>query len=59
MLAKAAIEKKAAGEKDPFYDNKLMTGRFFLQRILPDRKANLAKLKTGADALMALPVEAF
>ena len=59
MTAKVAIEKKAAAGGDAFYENKLLTGRFFLERILPDRKANLAKLKTGAGALMALPAEAF
>ncbi|HPE31010.1 MAG TPA: acyl-CoA dehydrogenase C-terminal domain-containing protein [Parvularculaceae bacterium] len=59
MTAKVAIEKKAAAGGDAFYENKLLTGRFFLERILPDRKANLAKLKTGAGSLMALPAEAF
>ncbi|HRX39685.1 MAG TPA: acyl-CoA dehydrogenase C-terminal domain-containing protein, partial [Parvularculaceae bacterium] len=42
MTAKVAIEKKAAAGGDAFYENKLLTGRFFLERILPDRKANLA-----------------
>ena len=59
QLAKAAIEKQKAGEKDAFYANKLTTGRYFLERILPDAKAHLAKLKSGAESMMALPAEAF
>ena len=59
QLAKAAIARRKDGAKDPFFENKLTTGRFFLTRILPDGKANLAKLKSGAEPLMALPAEAF
>ncbi|NWG72132.1 MAG: acyl-CoA dehydrogenase C-terminal domain-containing protein [Parvularculaceae bacterium] len=55
-MAKVAIEKRG---EDPFYDNKLTTGRYFLERILPDAKSHLAKLKSGAGAMMALPAEAF
>ncbi|NWG92365.1 MAG: acyl-CoA dehydrogenase C-terminal domain-containing protein [Parvularculaceae bacterium] len=59
QLAKAAVARMKAGDKDPFYANKLLTGKFFLARILPDAKAHLAKLKTGAEPLMALAAEAF
>ncbi|MEE2691151.1 MAG: acyl-CoA dehydrogenase C-terminal domain-containing protein [Pseudomonadota bacterium] len=59
QLAKAAVEKQKAGEKDDFFANKLATGRYFLDRVLPDTKAHLAKLKSGAEAMMALPAEAF
>jgi hypothetical protein len=59
QLAKAAIARRKDGAKDPFFENKLTTGRFFLTRILPDGKANLAKLKSGAEPLMTLPAEAF
>ena len=56
LMAKTALEK---GAKDAFYKNKLATGRYFLDRILPDTKAHLAKLKSGAASMMALPAEAF
>jgi hypothetical protein len=59
QMAKAAQEKIAAGDADPFYAAKLATGRYFVERILPDGPAHLAKLKTGADVLMAMPAEAF
>lgn len=59
LMAKAANAKIAAGSSDPFYTTKLTTGRYFIERILPDAGAHLAKLKTGSATLMALPAEAF
>ena len=58
-MATVAQEKIVGGESDPFYANKLTTGRYFIARILPDADAHLAKLKTGAETLMALPADAF
>jgi len=59
QMAKAAQAKVDAGSDDPFYVTKLQTGRYFVERILPDAGAHLAKMKTGADVLMAMPAEAF
>ena len=59
QMAKAAQAQVDAGTSDPFYANKLMTGRYFVERILPDTGAHLAKLKTGAEVLMQMPAEAF
>ncbi len=59
QMAKAAQAQVDAGSDDPFYATKLQTGRYFVERILPDAGAHLTKLKTGADVLMAMPVEAF
>ena len=58
-LAHAAGEKVAAGDPDPFYAHKILTGRYFVERIAPEAAAHLAKLKTGAASMMALPAEAF
>ena len=58
-LAKAANARIAAGDTDPFYANKLIVGRYFLERILPDAASHVVKLKTGAELLMALPADAF
>src|SRR5829696_6151601 len=59
-MAKAAQMKKAQGngaaEK---MDAKLMTGRFFMERMLPETGAHLARISSGADAVMALPAEMF
>jgi alkylation response protein AidB-like acyl-CoA dehydrogenase len=59
MVAKTAQAKIAAGDADPFYANKLVVGRYYVERILPETAAHLAKLKTGAELMMALPAEAF
>jgi alkylation response protein AidB-like acyl-CoA dehydrogenase len=58
-IAKAAQARIAAGEADPFYAHKLVTGRYFLERNLHDGAAHLAKLKTGAATMMELPADAF
>jgi alkylation response protein AidB-like acyl-CoA dehydrogenase len=59
LMAKAANARIAAGEVDPFYANKLVVGRYFLERILPDAGAALTKVKAGSETMMALPAEAF
>jgi alkylation response protein AidB-like acyl-CoA dehydrogenase len=60
LMAKAALAaKKDGGASDPYFDTKLATGRYFLARQLPDAGAHLAKLKSGAEPVMALSAEAF
>ena len=59
LQVKAAQAKIAAGSSDPFYSTKVVTAQYFIERILPDAGAHLAKLKTGSATLMALPAEAF
>ena len=59
LMAKAAMARIAGGETDPFYANKLIVGRYFIERVLPDAGARLAKLQSGASTLMAFPAEAF
>lgn len=56
QIAKACLTK---GEADPFYGSKLVVGRYFVERIIPEGTAHLAKLKTGSATLMQLPAEAF
>ncbi|MCH2456794.1 MAG: acyl-CoA dehydrogenase C-terminal domain-containing protein [Henriciella sp.] len=55
-MAKIAIAKRGS---DPFYDDKIVTGRYYISRILPETSAHLAKLKTGAEPLMALEADRF
>ncbi|RUU11491.1 acyl-CoA dehydrogenase [Mesorhizobium sp. USDA-HM6] len=61
QMAKAAHTKLAEGANGAasFYDNKLVTARFFMERIMPETATRLARISTGADTLMALPAEAF
>ena len=59
LMAKAALGRIAAGATDPIYAEKLAVGRYYIARVLPETAGRLAKLKTGAETLMALPAEAF
>jgi acyl-CoA dehydrogenase len=38
---------------------KLVTARFFMERMLPETAAHLVRIKSGADSVMELPAEAF
>jgi hypothetical protein len=59
-IAKTAITKKAQGNGvAERMDAKLTTGRFFMERMLPETGAHLARISAGADAVMSLPAEAF
>ncbi|MEM7190367.1 MAG: acyl-CoA dehydrogenase C-terminal domain-containing protein, partial [Pseudomonadota bacterium] len=42
-----------------YYENKLMTGRFYMKRMLPETGLRLARIETGADPVMDLPAAAF
>ncbi|MEM9062609.1 MAG: acyl-CoA dehydrogenase C-terminal domain-containing protein [Pseudomonadota bacterium] len=58
--AKAAQAALEAGTEDKaFYEAKLMTGRFYMKRMLPETSLRLARIETGADPVMDLPAEAF
>jgi alkylation response protein AidB-like acyl-CoA dehydrogenase len=59
-MARAAAGLKAAGEGDTaFLDAKLVTARYFAERVLPEAGALRRQIEGGAEAIMALPVEAF
>ncbi|MEP7005432.1 MAG: acyl-CoA dehydrogenase C-terminal domain-containing protein, partial [Sphingomonas bacterium] len=59
-MAMAAAKLKAAGEGDAaFLDAKLVTARYYAERIMPDAGAFRRKIEGGAEAMMALPPEMF
>ena len=59
-IAKAASDKLTAGEGDAAaLEAKLVTGRFFMERTLPETAAHLARITAGADTVMALGAEQF
>jgi hypothetical protein len=60
MIA-AAGEKLKAGANGSAerMNSKLVTGRFFMERMLPETAAELARIQAGAESTMALPPEAF
>jgi alkylation response protein AidB-like acyl-CoA dehydrogenase len=59
-MATAAHGALTAGTEDKaFMEAKLMTARFFAERIMPDTGALRRKLEAGSEVMMAMPVEAF
>ena len=65
-LAKAAsVERAEAGHGDgaaaaaKWMDAKLTTGRFFMERMLPETRLRLIRIENGAESTMALPSDLF
>jgi alkylation response protein AidB-like acyl-CoA dehydrogenase len=59
-MAKAAQGKKAEGNGVASrMDAKLVTGRFFMERMMPETGMRLARISTGGDTTMAMPAEMF
>ncbi len=58
-MGQAAAKALADGADPAFYKAKLVTARYFAERFAPDAGALRRKIEGGADALMALPAEAF
>ena len=59
-MAKVAQAKLgSAGDDKAFYEQKLATARYYMDRYLPDAGALRRKLEAGSDSLMALGEDAF
>jgi acyl-CoA dehydrogenase len=58
-MAKVAQDKIAAEGGSPYLTTKLTTGRFFMERVLPETAAHLARIQSGSATMMELPAEAF
>ncbi|MBC2771607.1 acyl-CoA dehydrogenase C-terminal domain-containing protein [Rhizobium sp. AQ_MP] len=59
-MAKAANDNLAAGFGDAdYYRNKLLTGRFYMEKVMPETALRKARIETGADSLMEMAAEAF
>ncbi|MDB5566336.1 MAG: acyl-CoA dehydrogenase [Tardiphaga sp.] len=58
-MAKVAQDKIAASGATPYLTTKLVTGRFFMERMLPETSVHLARIQTGSATMMELPAEAF
>jgi alkylation response protein AidB-like acyl-CoA dehydrogenase len=63
MWLRMAKASKAAlangGGNKAFHEAKLVTARFFAQRMMPETGALRRQIEAGSDTLMALPAEAF
>ncbi|WP_284125425.1 acyl-CoA dehydrogenase C-terminal domain-containing protein [Parerythrobacter aestuarii] len=59
-MAKVSLEKLAGEPEDKaFYEAKLATARYYMDRFIPEAGALRRKLEAGADSMMALGEEAF
>jgi alkylation response protein AidB-like acyl-CoA dehydrogenase len=60
-IVKAANEKlkAGAGAHEQALKNKLIVARFFMERMLPETGAHLARISAGAGSVMELAVEGF
>ncbi len=59
-MAQVAKQKLAEGADDKeFYETKLVTARFFMDRMLPDTAAQLAKIQAGGESMMVLKAANF
>ncbi|WP_049732340.1 acyl-CoA dehydrogenase C-terminal domain-containing protein [Rhizobium ecuadorense] len=60
-MAKAAEDGLASGDgsREDFLRNKLVTARFFMERIMPETALRKARIEAGADTMMELAAEAF
>ena len=60
LMVKAAKEKLKAGEGDKdFYDAKIKTAGFFMQRVLPEADGRFKMVMAGADTLMGMDADQF
>ena len=59
QMAKTALAKMNGNGSAPAMDAKLMTAKFFVERMLPETAAHLKRIQSGADNLMDMPAEAF
>jgi acyl-CoA dehydrogenase len=61
QMARAAQDKLKAGANgsEERMKAKLVTGKFFMERVLPESATHLKRIQTGADTMMALSAEAF
>ena len=60
-IVKAAHAKLKAGANGSgeMLKAKLVTARFFMERMLPETATHLARIQAGAETTMELPAEAF
>jgi hypothetical protein len=60
LIAEASLAKLPnANGAAPRYNAKLVTARFFMERMLPETATHLARIQSGAGSMMELPDDAF
>jgi hypothetical protein len=57
-MAKVALKKQGGSEAE-FYEAKLVTARFYMERMLPRTGALFGTIMSGSDTMMSFPDDAF
>lgn len=57
-MTKVALEK-ATNDTNQFYQNKLITGKFFMERMMPETAVRLARISSGSQTMMSMPADQF
>lgn len=50
---------EGAGDNKSFHEEKLITARYFMERVMPESAAHLARIESGCESMMALEADAF
>ena len=58
-MAKVALDKIASSGETAYLKTKLVTGRFFMERMLPETALHLARIQSGSGSTMELAADAF
>jgi acyl-CoA dehydrogenase len=58
-MAKVSLDKIASTGETAYLKTKLVTGRFFMERMLPETALHLSRIQTGSNTTMELAAEAF
>jgi len=59
-MAKTAQDKLAGGDaREEYLKNKLVTARFYMEKIMPETALRKVRIEAGADSVMELAAEAF
>ncbi len=59
MVEVAGQRLAATGESSDFYGTKIKTGRFYMEKVMPQMLTLAKAMQSGAGALMAIPAEQF
>jgi len=58
-MAKVALDRLRPAARRPISRPSSLTGRFFMERVLPETAAHLARIQSGSATTMELAADAF
>jgi acyl-CoA dehydrogenase len=59
IAAVAVTKKESEPSSAALMDAKLLTGKFFMERMMPETSAHLTRISAGAETMMAMPADSF